>query len=73
MRLHIITKTRSKRPGVTHLTGTAYEVAVSASPIKGAANKEVIETLAKYFGLRKNQVQIISGHTAVNKTVELSE
>jgi uncharacterized protein YggU (UPF0235/DUF167 family) len=71
MYIRVIAKTRSKRPGVTHLTGDTYEVAVAALPIKGEANSAVIESLAKYFNLKKNQIRLASGFTSVNKTFEL--
>lgn len=71
MLIRIIAKTRSNRPGVTHLTGDTYEVAVNAVPIKGNANQEIIEELARYFNLKKNQIHIVSGYKSTNKTVEL--
>lgn len=71
MQIRVITKTRAKRPGVTHLTGLVYEVAVAALPVGGAANQAVIESLAKFFNLPKSQVHIITGHKSVNKVVEL--
>lgn len=73
MQIRVIVKTRAKRPGVRQLTGEVYEVAVNAPPIDGRANAEVIEALSKYFNLRKNQVTLVSGFTAVNKTFELSD
>lgn len=73
MQIRVITKTRSKRPSVSKLTESIYEVAVNAPPIEGRANAEVIDSLAKYFGLKKNQVTIISGHTSANKTIELTD
>jgi uncharacterized protein YggU (UPF0235/DUF167 family) len=72
MQIRVITKPRSRRPGVTPLTESVYEVRVAAIPIKGAANEAVVEALAAYFHLKKSQVVIISGFTSVNKTVELS-
>lgn len=71
MRIRVITHVRSKRPGVRHLTGSVYEVAVAAIPVKGAANSAVIAAVAKYFKLRPSQVHLVSGHTTAHKTLEL--
>ncbi|RKY68678.1 MAG: hypothetical protein DRP97_06050 [Candidatus Latescibacterota bacterium] len=72
MLLSLSVKTKSKNPGVTKLTDNAYEVRVSKPPIKGRANSEVIDLLAKYFGVHKNQVILKSGHTSANKTVSIT-
>lgn len=71
MELHIITKTKSKRPGVTQLTENVYEVRVAAAPVGGKANEAIIEALANYFHVHKNQVEIVSGFTAANKTINV--
>lgn len=38
---------------------------------KGKANKAIIAFLAKYFDLKKNQIQITSGDTSPLKTIEI--
>ena len=53
------------------LTDTVYEVRVSAPPVGGRANDEVIAAIAEYFHVHKNQAQLISGFTASNKVVEV--
>jgi uncharacterized protein (TIGR00251 family) len=45
------------------------EVAVGAPPVKGAANKEVIELFARTFCVPRTEVEIISGHKASLKSV----
>ncbi len=44
------------------------KLAISAPPIEGKANREVIAFMASYFGVRKNQVKIISGERSRRKT-----
>lgn len=73
MQFRVITKTRSKRPGVRKLTESVYEVAVTAAPVQGQANTAVVEMLANYFGVKKHQIQIRSGFTTTNKTIEITE
>ena len=47
------------------------KVSVTQAPEKGKANKAVSEQLAKGLGLRKSQVQLISGDTARQKKILL--
>jgi uncharacterized protein (TIGR00251 family) len=43
------------------------KVEVSQSPDKGKANKALIELLARRLGLKKSQIQLLSGETARQK------
>jgi uncharacterized protein (TIGR00251 family) len=45
------------------------KVAVAQAPEKGKANKAIIEFLAKTLGLRRSNLEIISGHTSSQKQV----
>ena len=46
-------------------------VYVKAPPLEGKANKEVIESLAKFFGTKKGKVILISGEKSKNKVFEI--
>ena len=46
-------------------------VKVSAPPIKGKANKELITFLGRLLGVGKGGVNIMKGHTARNKVVAI--
>jgi len=43
------------------------KVSVTQSPEKGKANKAVVELLAKKLGLKKSQIELISGETSHQK------
>jgi uncharacterized protein len=43
------------------------KVCVTQSPEKGKANKAVVELLAKSLGLRKSQIELLSGETSHQK------
>ena len=43
------------------------KVCVSQSPEKGKANKAVIELMANSLGLRKSQIELLSGETSHQK------
>jgi uncharacterized protein (TIGR00251 family) len=46
------------------------KVRVSAKPIDGEANKEIIKLLAEHFKVPEGKVKIIRGHKTNKKTVE---
>ena len=45
----------------------ALQVMVTQAPEKGKANKAIIELLADKLGLRKNQLELLSGETSSQK------
>ena len=46
-------------------------VKISAPPVKGKANKELITFLSGAIGVSKSRVGIIKGHTARNKVITI--
>lgn len=65
-------KPRASKSRVVGVRDGALEVAVAAAPVDGAANEELVRTLAAYFGLRAGQVSIVQGASGKNKTVCLA-
>lgn len=63
---------RSSRSGVAGEHDGALRVRVSAAPVDGAANEEVIKTLARALGVPRRNVEIASGHTSKVKQVRVS-
>ena len=49
----------------------ALKVALTAPPVEGAANKALVELLAKLLGVPKGAVSIVAGETSRNKTVRV--
>ena len=47
-------------------------VRVTAPPVDAAANTAVIAVLAQAFGLPRQSIQIVSGATSRNKTIEIT-
>ncbi len=50
----------------------ALKIRIAAPPVDGAANEELVRTLAKAFGVSRNAVEIVRGHSAKLKTVRIS-
>jgi len=53
-------------------TDGVLRVKISAPPIKGKANRELIAFLSRLLGVGKNSVNIIKGHTTRNKVVAIN-
>jgi uncharacterized protein (TIGR00251 family) len=54
---------------VVGVTDGVWQVRVSAPPIKGKANKELIALFSRLLGVGKSQIGIIKGHTTRNKVI----
>ncbi len=46
-------------------------VKLTAPPDKGKANKQLVEVLARHFGVKKQMVKILKGETSHNKVIEI--
>lgn len=69
--LKIKVEPRSSRAGIAGPYGDALKVKLTSPPVEGRANRELIEILAKEFGIPKKDVEIISGQGSKNKVVRL--
>ncbi len=47
------------------------KIKISAPPVQGKANKVLIQFLAKQLGVKRSQVEILSGHTSRIKTIHV--
>ena len=62
---------RASSSGIVGEHDGALRVRIAASPVEGAANRELIKVLAKSFELPQNAVEIVSGNNSKNKTVRI--
>jgi hypothetical protein len=70
--LNIKVEPRSSKSGIVGPYGDALKVKLTSHPVEGKANKELIEVLAKGFGITKKDVEICSGQSSKNKVVRLN-
>jgi uncharacterized protein len=68
-RVHVVP--RASRSEVAGEHNGSLRIRVAAAPVDGAANKEVIELLAKTFKVSRSAVRILSGHTGRLKQVSI--
>ena len=71
VRLDVEVKLRAQKSCVLGVKGERLSVALAAAPVDGAANQELIETLAEHFGVPRRQVRILAGAKSRRKVVEL--
>ncbi len=71
--IKVMVQPKAKRMGVEKIDEGTYKVRVHAAPEKGAANKEVIVSLADYFDVPPSRVRIIRGKTSRTKLVLIEE
>lgn len=70
-RLKIRVQTRAKKNEIGGTVGNAVVVKVSAPPVKGAANKAVLELLARVLKVRKSAIRIVAGEHAREKVIDV--
>jgi len=59
----------ARRSGIVGLSGGMLKVAVTEAPEKGKANAAIIDVLAEALGLRRGQIELLSGETSRLKRV----
>lgn len=62
---------RASRNAVEALPGEALKIWVTAPPIKGQANRAVVDLLARYFKVKRSGVKLISGFSSRNKVFKV--
>jgi uncharacterized protein (TIGR00251 family) len=62
---------RAAKPGIAGTRDGAVLVRLSAPPVEGAANEELIDVLAKAIGVSKRGVALVSGERSRTKRVSV--
>jgi len=63
---------RASKSEIVGIHDGALKIRISAPPVDGAANVEIIRFLAKTFGVSKSNVFILSGETSKNKRIKIA-
>ncbi|MFA5029889.1 MAG: DUF167 domain-containing protein [Patescibacteria group bacterium] len=70
MRIIIVeVKPNSAKIKIEQISEQVYKVQLTAQPIAGRANKQLIEVLADYLGVAKSQLKVKSGRTSRTKVI----
>lgn len=71
MRLAVTVVPNAKRSEIVGWLGNALKIRLSAPPIEGRANSELIEFLSKFIHCSKSEVEIERGLSGKQKRVSL--
>ncbi len=63
---------RASKSEIVGELGGALKVRIAAPPVDGAANAELIKTLAEFFDVPKSAVEILKGETSKTKQIKIS-
>ena len=61
----------SKKQKIVRKFNDSFEISVKAKPIKGLANKEVIDVLCSYFKISFSKIRLVRGPKQRNKIFEI--
>ena len=73
MKILVTAKPGAKTEKIEKLGDHHFAVFVKERAKEGEANKAIEKALAVYFGVKPYEVEIVSGHMAKNKLVEITE
>ncbi|HRH23513.1 MAG TPA: DUF167 domain-containing protein [Candidatus Magasanikbacteria bacterium] len=73
MRITITVKPRSSKIEVIQISETEYQVKLTASPVDGEANEQLLKVLSDYFEIPKTRISILKGKTGKKKIVEIDK
>ncbi|NLI28652.1 MAG: YggU family protein [Nitrospiraceae bacterium] len=62
---------RSSRKGVAGMVGDCLNVKLTAPPVDGEANAQLIGVLADYFSVRRSDIEVVKGASSRRKIVKL--
>lgn len=71
MKVSVIVHPNSKRTRIEKDLMEMLHVYVNAPPLEGRANEAVIEILADFFKIKKNEVILLRGAKSKNKIFEV--
>lgn len=71
-RLLLKIQPNAPRSEVVGINEGVPKIKIAAPPVKGKANRELVDFLAKLLAVKRHDIDILSGHTTRNKLVSIS-
>ena len=71
LRIRVRVKPRASKSRILDVREGILQVALAAPPVDGAANAELIRTLAAHFGCGKTAIEIVTGAGSRSKLVAI--
>lgn len=72
MKIIVMAKPAARENKIEKIDETTYRVSITEPPVQGKANVAIIKALAGYFNVSPSQVQIVQGHTARRKIIDIA-
>jgi hypothetical protein len=69
--IDILVQPRASRPKIGPVHGDRVKVAVTAPPVDGKANAAVIDAMARFLAIPRQQIEVVSGTGSRRKTVRV--
>jgi len=71
MRIIVKVIPRARKREIKKQPDGSYKIKVVSPPVNGKANKEVIDIVAKEFGIKTSNVRILRGEKTREKLIEI--
>lgn len=71
--LAVLIQANSKKNEIQGFHDNKLKLRIHSPPVDGKANKEIIKFLSQIFAIKKNQLEIIKGHTEKVKLLQISD
>lgn len=68
LRVRVLPRSSKKRIEIMH---EGLKVKLTAPPVEGAANEQLLEILSEAFGIRRSAFRILKGLSSRDKVVEI--
>jgi len=62
---------RSSKKGIAGVMDNVLKVKLTAPPVEGEANEQLIEVVSELTGVRKSNIRIVRGLSSKRKVVEI--
>ncbi len=69
--MRYLVSVRFSSDGLLQVSGDEITISIKSQPERGKANRELVKKLSAHFGVREDQVRIVSGLTSRKKVVEV--
>jgi uncharacterized protein (TIGR00251 family) len=63
--------TRSSKREIAGVAGNVIKVRLTAPPVQGAANEQLIDFLSETLKVKKGNIEIVKGDSSRHKTVKI--
>lgn len=71
--VNIRVQPRASKTSLAEIVGEEIKLRLTSAPVDGAANQQLIEYLAKSFGVAKSAIQLVAGEKSRHKRVRIMQ